>query len=48
MVKKIAQNFSLDKDLMKEFNTLIEEKVMNKSKLVEILIQKWIEENRKK
>jgi hypothetical protein len=42
MTKKIKTNYNIDKNVVLEFNKIAEEKAINKSKLIEILILEWI------
>ena len=43
--KKVKIYFSLDAELNKIFQKHIEDNIINRSKLVEILVRKYLEEN---
>ena len=45
--KKVI-NYSINKDLLKEFNRIAKEKAINKSGLIELYIKNWVEEQKKK
>jgi len=39
--------YTLDENLIKEFNKKAKENAINKSALIELLIKKWLKENEK-
>ncbi len=43
---KTSTNFSIDKELKKEFTEVAERLAVNKSALIELYIQKWVNENK--
>lgn len=43
---KTIINYSINKDLLKEFNRIAKEKAINKSGLIELYIKKWVEEQK--
>lgn len=45
---KTTHTYSIDDNLYLDFCNLIEIKMLNKSKVIENLIKKWIEENKNK
>lgn len=48
MSKKVksTHTYSISDTLYDEFNTILETKMLNRSKIIESLIRKWIEENK--
>jgi len=42
---KTRVNYSIDKEIIKEFDKLSKEKAINKSGLIELFIKNWIKEN---
>lgn len=45
--KKIKVYFTMDEEIYNEFEKYIDENILDKSKLIEILIKKYMEENKK-
>jgi len=42
--RKVKVFFTIDPDLYKEFEKIIEDKILDRSKLIESLIKKYMEE----
>jgi len=45
-ITKTQSNFSIDIELMKQFNIIVKEKTINKSALVEKMILEWVNNNK--
>ncbi len=45
-IKKARTAFTIDKDVLKQFVDISKEKAINMSGLVNILLKKWLEENK--
>ena len=43
---KIKVNYSIDKEVIKDFNKFSKEKAINKSGLIELFIRNWVKENK--
>ena len=46
MNNKIKANYNISESVLKEFGKITKEKAINKSGLVEILIQEWIKKTK--
>ena len=44
--RKVKAFFTIDPDLFEAFEKLIEDKILDKSKLIESLIKKYMDENK--
>jgi hypothetical protein len=44
--RKVKAFFTIDPDIYDEFEKQIEEKLLDKSKLIEFLIKKYVDENK--
>jgi metal-responsive CopG/Arc/MetJ family transcriptional regulator len=44
--RKVKAFFTIDPDVYDEFEKQIEEKLLDKSKLIEFLIKKYVDENK--
>lgn len=46
MKKRTTRTFSIDDSLYKEFYRIVQEKNINKSRLIEDMIKKFVDENK--
>lgn len=44
--RKVKAFFTIDPDIYEQFEKQIEEKLLDKSKLIEFLIKKYVDENK--